>query len=416
MLLIARLQMSGTEPEHTTRHWCKYLELHAGRHHNGPEGERVWADGRDHDGWNVGVDHGGSCCHSIRCTSRGRGHDHAWLGQGDKVHTVNGGNTRTGRKLFHYNTNTRKDYYCSWLLTSAYRLVLHCFLESSLQFNHFHIRNQTSPWLICKFVIKVTQRLSSPAPCFKMFCWLFTCKDQMLLTWCRWQFWLVINISQRFFKVKVFIFVKSFPVYPLLCCVLNECSLTHLLDRNLCTKSSSVLGADVRRRGRNYTLPHVWAAGRISISVLNKGDALLPHHLPALWWWGVHRGRGPHWRDKRKVPCRPPPRSVPETHTHTGNTHSYLTLSPSLTCCHRVHFCVRCYPAYDGTFSAMCCVSNHRAHAEKSGLIWSWDTPQNWDDERTADWSALRLLSGINVRVHHVWSDLGTLWPKKGCN
>lgn len=36
------------------------------------------------------------------------------------------------------------------------------------------------------------------------------------------------------------------------------------------------------------------------------------HRLPAPWWWGVRPGRGPRWRDMRRVPCPPPRRSEPE--------------------------------------------------------------------------------------------------------
>lgn len=36
------------------------------------------ADGRDHDSGDVGVDHGGSRRHGVRCAARGRGHDQTW--------------------------------------------------------------------------------------------------------------------------------------------------------------------------------------------------------------------------------------------------------------------------------------------------------------------------------------------------
>lgn len=59
----------------------QYLELHAGGHHDGPEGERVRADGRDHDGGDVGVDHGGSGRHRVGRAPRRRGHDQPCRGR-----------------------------------------------------------------------------------------------------------------------------------------------------------------------------------------------------------------------------------------------------------------------------------------------------------------------------------------------
>ena len=40
-----------------------------------PKGERVRADGRDHDGGHGGVDHACSGRHGVGGTSRGRGHN-----------------------------------------------------------------------------------------------------------------------------------------------------------------------------------------------------------------------------------------------------------------------------------------------------------------------------------------------------
>lgn len=62
----------------------KYLELHSSRYHDGPEGEWVRADGCDHDGWNVGMDHGSSGCHCVRSTSCRCWYYYTW---GQKRHT-----------------------------------------------------------------------------------------------------------------------------------------------------------------------------------------------------------------------------------------------------------------------------------------------------------------------------------------
>lgn len=71
--------MSGITRQHD-------LELHPGWHHDGPEGQRVGADGGNHDGGNIGVDHGGSGGHSISGAAGGRGHDHTVsLHCGDEV-------------------------------------------------------------------------------------------------------------------------------------------------------------------------------------------------------------------------------------------------------------------------------------------------------------------------------------------
>ena len=51
------------------------LELHAGGHHDGSEGERVRADGGHHDGWHAGVDHTGAGSHRVRGAARGRADD-----------------------------------------------------------------------------------------------------------------------------------------------------------------------------------------------------------------------------------------------------------------------------------------------------------------------------------------------------
>lgn len=75
-LLISNQTIFLDWPKHLVH--CKYLELHPGRHHDGSEGERVWADGSDHDGWDVGMDHGSSCCHCIRCTSCRCRYYHTW--------------------------------------------------------------------------------------------------------------------------------------------------------------------------------------------------------------------------------------------------------------------------------------------------------------------------------------------------
>lgn len=77
MQRIPDLVMSA-RTKHTAQHRCKYLELHAGRHHNGSEGERVWTDGGDHDGGDVGMDHRGPRCHRVRCASCRRRNDHTW--------------------------------------------------------------------------------------------------------------------------------------------------------------------------------------------------------------------------------------------------------------------------------------------------------------------------------------------------
>lgn len=61
----------------------QHLELHASGHHDGPEGERVRADGRDHDGGDVGVDHGGPRRHGVRRAARRRGHDQTWRSRRD---------------------------------------------------------------------------------------------------------------------------------------------------------------------------------------------------------------------------------------------------------------------------------------------------------------------------------------------
>lgn len=52
-----------------------HLQLHPGRHHDGPEGERVGADGGEHDGRHRGVDHGGTSSNSICGAARGGGDD-----------------------------------------------------------------------------------------------------------------------------------------------------------------------------------------------------------------------------------------------------------------------------------------------------------------------------------------------------
>lgn len=48
-------------------------ELHSGRNHDGSKGERVGADGGDHDGRDVGVDHGSSRCGSVGRAACGGG-------------------------------------------------------------------------------------------------------------------------------------------------------------------------------------------------------------------------------------------------------------------------------------------------------------------------------------------------------
>lgn len=53
------------------------LQLDARGDHDGPEGQRVGADGRDHDGRHVGVDHGGPGRRRVRRAARRGGHDDA---------------------------------------------------------------------------------------------------------------------------------------------------------------------------------------------------------------------------------------------------------------------------------------------------------------------------------------------------
>lgn len=74
----------------------QYLELHPGRHHDWSEGERVRADGGDHDGWDVGMDHGSSCCHCVRCAACGCGDYHTWVDRDAKAH-------------FHWSPGTSKE-------------------------------------------------------------------------------------------------------------------------------------------------------------------------------------------------------------------------------------------------------------------------------------------------------------------
>lgn len=54
------------------------LQLDPCRDHNRPEGQRVGADGCDHDGWHVGVNHGGPGGGCIRRAARRGGDDDAW--------------------------------------------------------------------------------------------------------------------------------------------------------------------------------------------------------------------------------------------------------------------------------------------------------------------------------------------------
>lgn len=55
----------------------RYLEFHASGHHDGPKGEGVRANRGDHDGGDVGMNHGSPCCHSVRSTSCRRRNDEA---------------------------------------------------------------------------------------------------------------------------------------------------------------------------------------------------------------------------------------------------------------------------------------------------------------------------------------------------
>ena len=52
-----------------------HLELDTRRHDDGPERQRVRADGRDHDGWYGGMDHTGACCDSVSRRACGRADD-----------------------------------------------------------------------------------------------------------------------------------------------------------------------------------------------------------------------------------------------------------------------------------------------------------------------------------------------------
>lgn len=56
----------------------QYLEFHPSGHHNGSKGEGVRANRGDHDGGDVGMNHGCSCCHCVSCTSCWCRNDHAW--------------------------------------------------------------------------------------------------------------------------------------------------------------------------------------------------------------------------------------------------------------------------------------------------------------------------------------------------
>lgn len=55
----------------------QYLEFHTSGHHDGSKGEGVRANRGDHDGGDVGMNHGRSCCHCVRCTSCWCRNDHA---------------------------------------------------------------------------------------------------------------------------------------------------------------------------------------------------------------------------------------------------------------------------------------------------------------------------------------------------
>lgn len=69
------------------------LEFHSSRNHDGSEGQGVGADGGDHDGRDVGVDHGGAGRGGVRGAAGGRGDNHPWgqqMGQGSAL-----GDTRT---------------------------------------------------------------------------------------------------------------------------------------------------------------------------------------------------------------------------------------------------------------------------------------------------------------------------------
>mmetsp|Transcript_21151 Transcript_21151/g.54218 ORF Transcript_21151/g.54218 Transcript_21151/m.54218 type:complete len:209 (-) Transcript_21151:1214-1840(-) len=53
------------------------LDLGVVRHDDGPEGERVRADGREQDGADVWVHHGAACCYAVGGAASGRGQQHA---------------------------------------------------------------------------------------------------------------------------------------------------------------------------------------------------------------------------------------------------------------------------------------------------------------------------------------------------
>lgn len=53
------------------------FELHPGRDDNGPEGEGVGADGRDHNGGDGRMDHAGTGRHGVRRAPRRGRHDQA---------------------------------------------------------------------------------------------------------------------------------------------------------------------------------------------------------------------------------------------------------------------------------------------------------------------------------------------------
>lgn len=77
--------------------FASHHELDPRGHHDGPEGERVGADGGHHDGGDVGVDHGGSGCGCIGCAACGRGHDHTWRTQrGHYVFIISTGRQKLG--------------------------------------------------------------------------------------------------------------------------------------------------------------------------------------------------------------------------------------------------------------------------------------------------------------------------------
>lgn len=116
-----------TPPLHSTYH-----ELHPSRHHDGPEGQRVRADGSDHDGRHVGVDHGGSRGGGVRSAASGRGHDHPcreggrrWEGCGVRGRT---GTTVTAAPWCRPLTASR-----AATLSSALTVALHWRDESSVQ-------------------------------------------------------------------------------------------------------------------------------------------------------------------------------------------------------------------------------------------------------------------------------------------